>query len=452
MTICNHENCNKSARYNIVNTKAKYCSLHKLEGMVDVVHKKCLYEGCKLYPSFNFSMESIPIYCFEHKHEGMERKYYKKCIYENCNKQAGYNVPENKEKIYCFEHKLPNMVRCYKTTCMNEECNLSPSFNYPEKTKRLYCSSHKLDGMIMLSEKYCEFPSCKTRARYNFEGTKPKYCVKHKENGMINLTAKLCIYENCKTRPTYNYEGLKEIYCNKHKLEGMINTKDKKCIYENCNTIPIYNYLGETKKLYCSLHKNDGMINVKDKTCLTQSCPIVVIRNKYDGYCFRCWIYLHPNEKIARNYKTKEIAVVEYVKTKYPEFSWICDKMIPDGCSKRRPDLLLDMGYQIIIIEVDENQHVDYDTSCENKRIMEISRDVEHRPIIFIRFNPDDYKSGKINCTSCWGTNKNSLCVVKKNKKNEWNSRLEELSRNIEYWINNKTDKMIETINLFYDV
>jgi len=125
--------------------------------------------------------------------------------------------------------------------------------------------------------------------------------------------------------------------------------------------------------------------------------------------------------------------------------------MISDGCSKRRPDLLLDMGYQIIIIEVDENQHIDYNTSCENKRIMELSRDLGHRPIIFIRFNPDDYKSGEINVTSCWGTNKNSLCVVKKNKKNEWNTRLEELSRNIEYWIHNKTDKTIETIHLFYD-
>jgi len=28
---------------------------------------------------------------------------------------------------------------------------------------------------------------------------------------------------------------------------------------------------------------------------------------------------------------------------------------------------------------------------------------------------------------------------------------LEELSRNIERWIHNRTDKMIETINLFYD-
>jgi hypothetical protein len=50
---------------------------------------------------------------------------------------------------------------------------------------------------------------------------------------------------------------------------------------------------------------------------------------------------------------------------------------------------VLDFG-DFILIEVDENQHIDY-ISCENKRTMEISRDLGHRNIVFIRFNPDDY-------------------------------------------------------------
>ena len=60
--------------------------------------------------------------------------------------------------------------------------------------------------------------------------------------------------------------------------------------------------------------------------------------------------------------------------------NWISDKII-NGCSKRRPDLVLDLLYQIVII--DENQHIDYDCSCENKRIMELSQDIAHRPIIY---------------------------------------------------------------------
>ena len=38
----------------------------------------------------------------------------------------------------------------------------------------------------------------------------------------------------------------------------------------------------------------------------------------------------------------------------FSDYTWISDKKIYDGCYKRRPDLLLDLGYQVIIIEVDE--------------------------------------------------------------------------------------------------
>ena len=190
------------------------------------------------------------------------------------------------------------------------------------------------------------------------------------------------------------------------------------------------------------------MIDVKSKTCKTHLCSTRV-HNKYDGYCLFCYMNMFPDKPVSRNYKTKEYAVVEYVKTKYPELTWVSDKIIQNGCSKRRPDLLIDLGYQILIVEIDENQHIDYDCSCENKRIMELSQDLGHRPIVFIRFNPDEYD----NITSCWGTNTKGICVVKKNKKTEWLERLNALSLQIDYWTEpqNKTNKTIEVIQLFYD-
>ena len=195
------------------------------------------------------------------------------------------------------------------------------------------------------------------------------------------------------------------------------------------------------------------MIDIKHKNCKTYLCNTRV-KEKYDGYCLFCYINLFPDKPTTRNYKTKEYSVVEFVKTIFPNFDWIGDKKIVDGCSKRRPDLLLDLGYQIIIVEIDENQHIDYDCSCENKRIMELSQDLGHRPIIFIRFNPDNYIDNGINVTSCWGQNKNGLCVIKKSKKNEWTERLNTLERQISYWVNpeNKTSKTVEIIQLFYDV
>ena len=92
-----------------------------------------------------------------------------------------------------------------------------------------------------------------------------------------------------------------------------------------------------------------------------------------------------------RNYKTKENDVVNNIMKVFPDFTWVNDRKIKDGCSKRRPDLLLNMGSHIIIIEIDEYKHKYYDCSCENKKLMEMSQDVGHRPIVLIRFNPDDY-------------------------------------------------------------
>jgi hypothetical protein len=232
----------------------------------------------------------------------------------------------------------------------------------------------------------------------------------------------------------------------------MVDVKHKKCL--ECEVIPTFNNEGQKKGLYCSTHKKEGMVDVLNKTCKSDWCSIIANNNKYDGYCLRCFIYLFPDKPVSRNYKTKEYSVIEFIKTKFPELDFIADKIITGGCSRRRPDLLLDMLYQIIIIEIDENQHTDYDCSCQNKRIMELSQDLGHRPIVFIRFNPDGYKKDGKNITSCWGSDKNGICVVKKSKQKEWIERLNTLEEQIKYWIcpENMTDKTIETIHLYYDM
>jgi hypothetical protein len=271
---------------------------------------------------------------------------------------------------------------------------------------------------------------------------------------MVDVEHKSCIHEGCNKRPNYNVSGeVKGLYCSAHKLQGMVDIMNKTCKSDGCKIRPTYNNQGETRGLYCSAHKLQGMVDVINRACKTYLCSTQVTE-KYDGYCLFCYMNLFPGKPVSRNYKTKEYAVVEYVKTKFPEWSWIADKIIPDACSKRRPDLLLDLGYQVIIVEVDENQHIDYDCSCENKRIMELSQDVGHRPIVFIRFNPDEYEKDGTNISSCWGQDKNGLCVVKKSKKNEWIERLHVLEETISYWINpeNITSKTIETIQLFYDI
>jgi hypothetical protein len=167
----------------------------------------------------------------------------------------------------------------------------------------------------------------------------------------------------------------------------------------------------------------------------------------------RCFVNLFPELKNARNYKTKEQSVVDKVKIAFPYVSWSCDKKIQDGCSRKRPDMLLDMGSHAIIVEVDENQHINYDCSCENKRLMELSQDVNHRPIVFIRFNPDKYFDKHGNTVdSCWeATTKQGILRVAPKKQQEWEHRLECLVEQIQYWTENETNKTVEVVELFYD-
>jgi hypothetical protein len=230
----------------------------------------------------------------------------------------------------------------------------------------------------------------------------------------------------------------------------MVDVVSKRCREEECTKQPLFNNEGQ-KAMYCSAHKKDGMVDVVSKRCKSEWCSTGVTK-KYEGYCLYCYINLFPDKPVTRNYKTKEYSVVEYVKDQFPDATCITDKTISDGCSLRRPDLLLDLGYQVVIIEVDENQHINYDCSCENKRIMELSQDVGHRPIVFIRFNPDRYYKNGTKIESCWGINGNGICIVKNSKK--WLQRLNILKEQILYWLNplNKTNKTVEIIQLFYDV
>ena len=255
-----------------------------------------------------------------------------------------------------------------------------------------------------------------------------------------------------KAQSTYNEPGeTKPICCSSCKTPTMINVISKRC---KCGTAyPIYNEPGETKPICCSSCKTPTMIDVIHKKCKSDWCNTQINKKKYKGYCLFCFMNLFPNEKVSRNYKTKEVAVSDYIKTEFLNMDWICDKQINNGCSKKRPDLLLDLGYQVLIIEIDENQHNSYDCSCENKRLMELSQDLNHRPVVFIRFNPDDYLDNNKKIISCWGINRNGICCVKKSKKKEWNERLNILKDTVNYWINekNKTNKTIEVIELFYD-
>ncbi len=134
---------------------------------------------------------------------------------------------------------------------------------------------------------------------------------------------------------------------------------------------------------------------------------------RYKGQCVCCFIHLFPDEKNVHNYKAKESTVATHRKEKFPGVTWVCDKPVKDGYSKRRPDLFLDMGSHVLIVDIDEDQHKTYDCTCENRRLVEISKDVNHHPVVMVRLNPDGYvrpEKGKI--PSPWADTEQGVSVV----------------------------------------
>jgi hypothetical protein len=199
----------------------------------------------------------------------------------------------------------------------------------------------------------------------------------------------------------------------------------------------------EHNKFKTQCKKCGGSSLCKNEFCETRK------HKKYDDYCFYCFCNLFPDDTITRNYKTKELEVKKFILDNFPDKLWRMDKRIDGGSSKRRPDHLLDLGSHIIIIETDENKHTKYEGLYEITRINEISKDLEHRPIIFIRFNPDSYKKNGVKIPSCWSLSRTGILSIKYKK--EWEKRLETLKIKIQECIEYKTDKTIEIIELFYN-
>jgi hypothetical protein len=413
---------------------------------------KCENEFCKTEASFNF--KDMPRrFCSKHKFDNMINVKDFTCIYKDCIKPAYYNYKGNNEKKYCINHKLENMVNVKSKLCEFEGCEKQPLFNFKNNKNARFCNDHKEPLMIDVKHTICFQDNCINRARYNYFGNKVIYCFEHKLEDMIDIDAKKCKYKDCIKRPCFNYID-KEIgiYCQTHKLENMVDVVNCKCCFDDCNKKASFNYKGEKKLLYCFTHRLKDMVNITITKCKTHLCDTKANPN-YENYCLRCFIHTYPDKKIKRNFKTKEQTVVNFVKKEFPNLTIINDRINLDGCSKKRPDIQIDLGYQIIIIEIDEKQHKQYENICENKRIMEISQDNNHRPIIFIKFNPDNYIKNGVKIQSCWKILESGILTVDKSKNKEWIERLNCLKFHIENWCNpnNILNKTVEVIKLYFD-
>jgi hypothetical protein len=452
MVSCSYEGCKvKSALFNLpTETKGLYCSKHKINRMIDVVHKTCHHKECNKIPNFNLPTKTNGLYCLNHKLTLMVNvSRITKCLHVACNKQPNFNLPTETKGLYCSEHKLSHMIDVKNRSCFYKGCNKQPNFNLPTETKGLYCSKHKLSHMIDVKNGSCLHKGCNKIPVFNIQTeTKGIYCSNHKLNGMLNIIGTKCLHAECNTQPYFNLPTeTKGLYCSKHKLSHMIDVKNGSCLHKGCNKIPVFNIQTETKGIYCSNHKLNGMLNVKDKKC--QSCNIYqpkrrCVDNKVTYMCSMCFHHNFPNEPRVRKYLMKERYIVDDIKKEFGDEYFQYNKQYPN--TNIKPDLFREYDDYALIIEIDEDQHIYYDKACERNRMTYLYSTIG-KPVKIIRFNSDSYEKDNKKIRGCFLFRDNKLNIYK----NEYESRLNKLVENIKKYTDNSPDKEMCIDYMFYD-
>jgi hypothetical protein len=385
---CNYEGCNTIPNYNLPGVKGGlYCEIHALPGMIDVKNKKCLEKNCNVRPSYNISGSKNGIYCINHKLNNMINVNAKLCNHPGCTTHATYNSPNEKTRLYCSIHKLPEMIQLSNNHCIVDNCIIESCYNLPGTKIGLYCNTHKLDNMINVKDqnKLCIYDGCVTIPSYNLPSEKKGlYCKEHKLDKMVDVINKICVTIDCKTRASYGKLFQSKAHCAKHKNLNEYLKNWPKCEEENCKVDPYYADKGNYPER-CETHKLETDQNIIETTC--NICEQSYYINTDLGVCNGCDLYYGKDKKI-RN--PKEERIKDVLLANNIEFV-SHDKTIEYACSKKRPDFIIDRPLFTLILEVDENQHMQYVDECESSRMILIHKDFGGTPVVFIRYNPDKY-------------------------------------------------------------
>lgn len=248
--------------------------------------------------------------------------------------------------------------RCSENGCSNFAQKGGKCYTHGEKQKRCVvdgCLNQTRKGGVCVTHgaivQRCSMNGCMKQSqnggRCISHGAKaPKCsvngCIKQSQNGGV------CISHGAKTpkctHPGCNYERRKDGLCGYH------HPTHKKCI--NC-------------QFY--------QVAIKGSMCST------------------CAGYRQHSE---------EFKLREMINLWFQDLKITHDKIIEGSCLRYRPDFFIEAPKgHILIIEVDENHHKDYDINCEIVRMFNIQQAIM-TPIVFVRYNPDAYKPGGVKTTA----------------------------------------------------
>lgn len=415
--LCIEEGCTTRASFpgELDAKKKLYCGAHKKIDKINPYSKKCVVDGCGTTALFNRKNELTPLYCKQHSLEYCEEDKFnpkkninnikniddiknidniddiknivdvkhKKCDFFGCDIRPSFYDKDDLKKSYCFEHKPKNYIKNKRgDNCIIDGCTTRASYGNEYK-KPLYCKKHS-NGCENVVSPRCIFEGCKSITPcFNLKGEKPLYCKTHASKDMIDVKHKLCEFNGCEKRADHNFHGKASKFCKLHKLNSMVKDPLKKC--DKCNDLAIYGFKTHT---HCEKHQENGMKNIIEEKCeKCVSCGLSELLNE-NNLCISCRPNI-PNIRLEKQNKIKQFLDSQNI------IYESCDKIYDIQCGKERPDFIISSlnGLYKIILEVDENQHKSYEETCECVRMVNIYNQMEGQKVIFIRYNPDDFKT-----------------------------------------------------------
>jgi hypothetical protein len=427
---CKSDECEKYPIYGNKGGPAKFCKKHKKEDMINVKNKRCEINECEKYPVYGNRGGSAK-FCKRHKTEDMINVKSKRCESDGCDKLASFGCKGGSIK-FCKRHKTGDMINVKSKRCESDGCDKLASFGCKGGYAK-FCKKHKDKTMIDVRHKRCEIDECDKLPSFGYRGKSAKRCKKHKLDDMTDVSTKKCDLKDCIRKATFGYKEQSSIFCEDHKRNDMIDLRYDRCSCQGCNVHAAYGKLYFNERISCVDHsslnhyhkRNYNPIcqvidcndiayfidptdpNIYPARCRTHhhSTDIELILKE----CFTCneYLYFPSDKKVCMNcgkYRTitkichfKENAAKNFLISN--NISFVHNRAIAPH--NYRPDFLIESSFGYIILELDENQHIDYDQNDEIIRMKTIHDDIQfikpNSQNLFIRFNPDKYDGTQYN-------------------------------------------------------
>ena len=388
MDICQAIDCKKLSRFGHEKGKPLRCFEHRLEGMKDVKNqrKRCQAADCEREATYGYILHQ-PVSCSSHKTDGMTDVKNKKCDHDACSKFPAFAMP-GQHAIRCILHKEDGMIDVNRAKkCSTKGCDRAARHRHPVTTLQA-CDLHVRPGMLSIPKKSCNcsYPGCKKQRSFGIDPKKPLYCGKHKLPGMMSGKAR-CTAEGCQTHPSWGFSAPER--CADHKMDGMRPFRSNMCKSLGCQRSASFG-LQHGKPVRCLEHKTSEMTDVVTPMKPCSSCGLQT-RTAYlrKGLCYYCrpaTVQAHSKELVVKKLLQTQLGHIDFVHDR------VAKPILECACKKYRPDFWAELPTFVLVVEVDERQHENYEPSCELRRLVELLAACMGKPLVVIRYNPDGYK------------------------------------------------------------